>query len=339
MEAWTHTALDMFGRAGLQYGSSWGFDPLRQWLSEELNYPAERIMVGNGSINLLAYLIDFLLRPGDRVLVENPTYDRARLLLELSGALIYGIDLTDDGFDTEQFEVAVKKHTPRLVYVISEFNNPSGARMSLTAREKIADLAETYDFMIIDDGAYYRLRLDGSPITPLRDLAPRHTITLGSFTKLLAPGLRTGWALLPDDLTPEFARFIENRMISPNHFAQSVVTAAVMTPDYTDYLTQITDIFRKKRDVMVHHLTEKLAPLGAKWVHAEGGYFIGLTLPPTPTPIWDAVPRDRLILLNGDDFFVNKQNTNFIRLPFASLDIDEIEQGLEVLARSYTHLV
>lgn len=335
MLAWSTGALDTYGTASLQYGSSRGFLPLREWLSHELKHPAEQIFAGNGSMNLLAYLTAFLLRPGDHVIVENPTYDRARHLFDLAGAIVHGVPQEADGIDVNQLAEVITTYQPKFLYLITEFNNPSGARTSATKRAAIAELARQHNVLLIDDGAYYRLRFEGDPLKPLRDYAPEHTITLGSFTKLLAPGVRTGWALLPDRFCNDFASFIEDRMIAPGTFAQSVVSYAVRTPEYAAYLQRLISVFRQQRDIMTQLLTEHLAPLGASWVHAQGGYFIGLTLPPTSKDIWDAVPADKLILLNGDRFFAGQQHTNFVRLPFASLSADDMESGIRTIAATF----
>lgn len=335
MQAWTTGALNTYGTASLQYGISRGFLPLREWLSQELNYPAGQIFAGNGSMNLLAYLITFLLRPGDHVIVENPTYDRARHLFELAGAIVHGVQQEADGIDIEQLTEVITTHKPRLIYLITEFNNPSGARTSAKKRAAISELAQQHDILLIDDGAYYRLRFEGETLQPLRDYAPEHTITLGSFTKLLAPGVRTGWALLPLRFCDDFATYIEDRMIAPGTFAQSVVSYAVRTSEYAAYLQRLINVFRQQRDILVQLLEEYLAPLGASWIHASGGYFIGLTLPPTSEDIWDAVPEDELILLNGDRFFTGKQHTNFVRLPFASLSAADMEHGILTLAETF----
>ena len=326
-------ALATYGTKALQYGPSWGFQPLREWLSDYLACPVEQIITGNGSINLLAYLVEYLVQPGDVVLVENPTYDRARVLLEKRGAKVLAVETDDDGPDPDQLESLLRAHRPRLFYLIPDFNNPSGVCTSLERRQAIAALAQEHDLLLVEDSAYYDLRFDDVKIPRLRQFAPEHCVTLGSFSKLIAPGLRTGWMMLPGHLAKDLAQHIQDASICPVYFSEACVAQIVQHADYAIHLKGLITTYRGRRDAMLRHLAAHLGSFEARWNHPQGGFFIGLWLPPTERPIWEISAAEGLSLLNGDGFFVGREKTNFVRLPFCSLNDDQMEAGMARMAR------
>lgn len=334
----TEIAAKTYGTDALGYGNAQGFLPLRHWIAKQTMHPAENVIVGNGSMNLISYLMSYRIQAGDRVIIENPTYDRAITLLKQLGASINAIDLESDGLQTGTLEEHFATHKPKLIYLINDFHNPAGTSTSLEKRQVIANLAEQHDCWIVDDSAYYTLRYRGQNITPMRELAPRHTFTAGTFSKLIAPGLRTGWLLVPDEHYANFVNYLEMRYIGTNFYVQSIVTALVNHDAFPSHLAHLIKTYTRRLDTAVAALNQHIAPLGGTWTTPEGGFFIGLTLPPTPKPIWEAPARDQLKLLNGDEFFVGRQNTNFVRLPFCSLNENDFVQGIERLAEAYQRL-
>lgn len=327
-------ALKEDSQAALPYGSVYGYEPLRQWLAQHNDCAADRIIIGNGSMNLIANWAQHYIHPGDYALVESPTYDRALTILRSLGAQVIGLEQHSDGIDPDELAAYIKQYRIKMAYLIPDFNNPSGVSTSDEKRRAIAQLAQQHDFMIVEDGAYSSLRYVGERIPPIRHYAPEHTVSTGSFSKLLAPGLRTGWMVMPENRTQEFATFLLNTYISPNQFAQATIAKAVTSDDFGPHLDFLHKTYLHLLRLTQAALTEHLAPLGVTWTQPEGGFFMGLNLPPTKKPIWDAAPDYGLQLVNGDAFFTLPQSTNFVRLPFCSLTENEVSDGIGRLAKA-----
>ena len=161
MIAASKTALETYGTTILQYGKSYGFVPLREWLAEWQNVPVEQVLTANGSLQVIEFLCYHFLQPGDVVFTEMPSYDRTITLLRRHQANIVGIPLEPDGPNIEALEVALEKHTPKFFYVIPDFQNPSGATCSLEKRKKLVELADKHGFWLLEDAPYRPLRFKG----------------------------------------------------------------------------------------------------------------------------------------------------------------------------------
>ena len=327
-----HRQYDM---AMMRYGNAQGFAPLRHWLATQFESDPDQFIIGNGSINLLAMLTEHYIRENDVVLVENPTYYRAKVLFEAVGAQVIPISLDVDGMDTDRLANIIERHTPKLLYIVPDFHNPTGITTSLEKRQAIAHLAQKNDVLIYEDNAYWSLRYAGTPLPQVRTFAPEHTITSGSFSKLLTPALRTGWIHIPKAIKATLMQYIENRTISPNFFSQATIAAIVQQPQYVQHIAHLRKIYLKRRNHALQTLDHYLATLDATWTQPDGGFFIGLWLPRTKRPIWEVARENGLVVINGDKFFVDKPGQDFVRLPFCSVDEERFRIGIQRLAQAY----
>ena len=214
--------LSTQGAAMLQYGPSLGFQPLRQWLAEWQGVSVDRVLTGNGSLQLIEFLCLHMLKPGDTVLTEAPTYDRTITLLRRHGAKVIGIPIEADGPDVEALERALAKQVPKFFYTIPDFQNPAGVTCSGAKRRRIAELAGQYGFLIVEDAPYRLLRYRGKEEPTLYELAPERTLHMSSFTKLIAPGVRTGFMIGEPSLVARLAKVAEDTYISPGFVAQGI---------------------------------------------------------------------------------------------------------------------
>ncbi|MCA9887037.1 MAG: PLP-dependent aminotransferase family protein [Anaerolineae bacterium] len=325
-------ALEKDSQAALPYGSVYGYGPLRNWLAQQNGTDVDHIIIGNGSMNLIANWAQHYIHPGDYVLVESPTYDRALTILRSLGAQVVALEQYSDGIDPDELAAYVRQYRIKMAYLIPDFNNPSGVSTSEEKRRAIANLAQQNDFIVVEDGAYSSLRYVGQPIPPIRHYAPDHTVSTGSFSKLLAPGLRTGWMIVPDRRVKDFTTYLQNTYISPNQFAQATIAEAVTSADFGPHLKFLHETYLHLLNLTQDALLERLAPLGATWTKPDGGFFFGINLPPTRRPVWDAADDQGLQLVNGDAFFALPKTNNYIRLPFCSLTEGEVSEGIERLA-------
>ena len=317
----------------LQYGKSSGYLPLRKWLAEQHGLDVEQVFVGNGSLQLMDLVCGLLLAPGDAAFVESPSYDRAILTLRRHRANVVGIPLAPDGVNLEALEAAVATHRPKLFYIIGDFQNPSGVTTVAAKRRHIAALAEKHGFWIIEDVPYRRLRYYGEEEPTFLSLAPGRVLQMSSFSKLLSPGMRTGYLLGPAEVVGRLAKVAEDTYITPVLPTQGIVYEYCRRGLLEPNIARLRDLYRPKLEATLAALAAELP--GAEWATPEGGYFVGVTLPAgidTPTLLAKAGEAG-LVLTNGDGFFVEPPSRAFVRIPFCSLSPDEVAAGVARLGK------
>src|SRR5262245_30166512 len=203
-------AFKTTGTAMLQYGPAPGFAPLREWLAAWQGVSADRVLTGNGSLQLIEFLCLLLVKPGDVVLTEVPTYDRTIGLLRRHGATVVGVPLEPDGPDIGALERALASGAPRFFYTIPDFQNPSGGTCSGAKRKQIVEIARRHDLLVVEDAPYRLLRYRGREEPTLYQLAPERTLHMSSFTKLIAPGVRTGFMVGTPQIIAKLAKVAED---------------------------------------------------------------------------------------------------------------------------------
>ena len=195
---------------------------LRNWLAEWQGVKPEQVLAGNGSLELIEFLCTALLKPGDVVFTEAPSYDRAITLFRRHGLTVVGVPLEADGPNIEALEKLLAQHTPKLFYVIPDFQNPSGATCSAEKRKRIAELAGQHDVLLLEDAPYRLLRYRGTQEPTLYSMAPQRTLHMTSFTKLIAPGVRLGFMMGDAAILAKIAKVAEDTYIAPGGFAHGV---------------------------------------------------------------------------------------------------------------------
>jgi 2-aminoadipate transaminase len=327
-------ALKARGTAMLQYGPSAGFQPLREWIAQWQGVSVDRVLTGNGSLQIVEFLCLALLKPGDVVFTENPTYDRTITMLRRHGMQVVGIQLDADGPNIAALEAAIAKHAPKVFYVIPDFQNPSGTTCSGEKRRTLAALAQRHNFLIVEDAPYRPLRYRGTEEPSVYSLAPEHTLFMCSFTKLIAPGVRTGFMIGRPDLIQKLAKVAEDTYISPGYLAQGITHEWCQRGLLQPQIERLKKLYLPRLDACLAAL-DKYMP-GAVEARPDGGFFISLTLPEgvlTSTVRTEAAKR-QLNLSDGLAFFPNGGGERFLRLPFCALTPAEIEEGVKRLAES-----
>lgn len=326
--------LDREGEVVLQYGKARGYLPLREIAAGEAGVDPERVVVGQGSLNLQDLCARMLLGPGDLVYVEEPTYDRTLTLLRRAGAHVVGFPVADDGVDVEAVEDRLRKgERPVFFYLIPDFQNPSGTVLSLEKRERLVALARTAGFWIVEDVPYRRLRYRGEDLPTLFDLAPDRVIQIFSYSKLISPGLRVGYAIAPEPLIERLAKTAEDSYINASYLNQAIVAEFIRRGWLEEQIARLRDLYRPRLDAALTALEVHLTGL-ATWHRADGGFFLGITLAnQVPADgLQEAARRADLLLTDGRAFFANGGGDGFVRLPFCSLTPEEIHEGVARLA-------
>ena len=322
------------GAAILQYGPSLGFQPLREWLAEWQQVSADRVLTGNGSLQLIEFLCLHMVQPGDVVFTESPSYDRTLGLLRRHKATIVGIPLDPDGPNIEALENALARRVPKFLYVIPDFQNPAGTTCSGAKRRRIAELAERHGFLIVEDAPYRLLRYRGTAEKTIYELAPDRTLHMSSFTKLIAPGVRTGFMIGEPGIIKKLAKVAEDTYISPGYVAQGITYEWCRRGLLPPQIESLKKLYAPRLDACLAGLDRYMPD--ATTTRPDGGFFISLTLPPgvTTIAVREHAAKRSLNLADGLAFFPEGGGERFLRLPFCALTPSEIDEGIRRLADS-----
>jgi 2-aminoadipate transaminase len=322
----------------LQYGQQRGYAPLREQLADEYGVSPGEILVGNGSLQLQDLVSSYLIRPGAAVYTEQPSYDRAIKTFRRRGAKTIGIPLEEDGISVERLEAALERAIPAFLYLVPDFQNPAGATLSLEKRRRVVELASTYDFKVIEDIPYRKLRYEGEDPPLLREFDPTNVITMSSFSKLLSPGMRVGLMISSEDLISEVTALGEDTYLSPVLPTQAAVAEFLRRGLLTPNVERLKDLYTPRWKAMAGAVRRELPD--AQAFIPSGGFFVSVMLPEDAN-IEDLVNRAKdvgLVLTPGAAFFADPddggatEGDRFVRLPFCAVTPDQIEEGVKRLA-------
>jgi DNA-binding transcriptional MocR family regulator len=322
----------------LQYGQQPGYPALRRVLAQEYGVTDREIMVGNGSLHLQDLLSAYLIKPGATVLTEQPSYDRAITTFRRRGAKVIGIPLENDGLSIERLEAEVKRQVPAFLYLVPDFQNPAGATMSLEKRRAVVELANQYNFWVIEDVPYRKLRYQGENLPLLREIDPARIVTMSSFSKLLSPGLRVGYMVASADLVAAVTSLGEETYLSPVLPTQAAVAEYIQRGWLEPNIERLKTLYRPRWEMMVSSAHRYLPQ--AQVFAPDGGFFVSVMLPKDANTK-DLVARAKehnLILTPGQAFFADPDDgtapdgERFVRLPFCAVTPEQIEEGVRRLA-------
>jgi 2-aminoadipate transaminase len=318
----------------LQYGHAAGYPPLREAIAAQAGVDSTRVVIGQGSLQLLDHVVRLLVKPADVVLVEQPTYDRTLTLLCRAGAQVIGIDLEEDGPSISLLESELKKGLkPVLFYTIPDFQNPTGSVMSDSKRRHLLDLANRYGFLVVEDAPYRTLRYSGKTLPSLFELDRERVLQMSSFSKLISPGLRVGYAVLPPALAPRVIKFAEDTYINASLLNQAMVHRFTQKGWMDSQLEALKKLYSQRLDSLLLALKENMKEKG-DWNHPQGGFFVSFTVRRELkiAELLRNAEKAGLQLSDGRGFFV-QGGQSFIRLPFCALTPAEIQIGIQRLAQ------
>jgi 2-aminoadipate transaminase len=322
----------------LQYGQQQGYPPLRRQLAGEYGVSEKEVMIGNGSLQLQDLIATYLIKPGATVLVEQPSYDRAITTFRRRGAKVIGIPLEEDGIIIERLEAQLKRDVPAFMYLVPDFQNPTGATMALEKRRAVIDLANRYGFWIIEDVPYRKLRYAGEDLPLLREIDPQRIITMSSFSKLLAPAMRVGYMVAPAEFIAAVTRLGEETYLSPVLPTQAAVSEYIRRGWLGPNIEHLKELYRPRWRAMVAAVQRELP--NAQAFLPNGGFFVSVMLPDSANTA-NLVERARehgLVLTPGQAFFADPDDGHapngekFVRLPFCAVTPEQIDEGVRRLA-------
>ena len=326
------------GAAVFSYGPGGGYGPLRAWVGERHGVGPERVVLTvGGLLGFVLYAAELLERRPGRVLVEAPSYDRPLKVLAREGAEIVPLAMDDEGLDPDALEhdLDSRQDAPSFLYTIPTFQNPSGRTLSAERRRRIAEIAGRHGLPVLEDDPYGLVRYEGDAPPTLHELEGGELVTYtSSFSKTVAPGLRTGYFVLPAADSVAFEERANSTYISPPFFTQATISEFIDQGRFGPNLERVREGLRARRDAMLEAL-EAAFPEGASWSRPEGGYFLWLDLG-DGGDVADLARRaddEAVAFVPGTDFFPrgSELGASSARLAFSYEPPERIREGIERL--------
>ncbi len=326
------------GTLALQYSLTTGVQQLKEAIVERyakqgVELTPEEVQITGGSQQGLDVIARVFLEPGAVVLTETPTYLGMLQAFSFYGVKYVSVDTDDNGVIPEDIEAKIKKHSPRLIYLVSTFQNPTGITISDERRIKIVEIARKYNIPIIDDNPYGEIRFAGEEVKPLKYYGKGHVIELGTFSKLLAPGLRVAWIVSNPFVQPIIERMKQAMDLHSATFNQYVIADFINKGHLERHIELIKKVYGKKRDCMIKML-EKYFGDKVSWTTPEGGLFLWIKTPDhlSATEMLPKAIAAKVAYVPGKFFYSAEQDDSTMRLNFCNATEENIEEGLKRLA-------
>lgn len=348
LAACADAVLTSDGAAALQYGTTEGYRPLRDWVSGYLDREVglaagpDQLVITAGSQQGLDLVAKILLDPGDVVLTENPAYLGALQAFRSYEARIVGLPTDEEGMDpsalADYLRTGAEGSRPKLLYLVTNFQNPTGLTTTERRRRELARVAAEFDLAVLEDDPYGALRFEGDRLRPLASLPEAgHALYLGTASKMLAPGLRVAWLAARDPQVRE--RIVVAKQACDLHtssLTQRLVEHYVRAPERLEaHLTRLRSVYRERRNVMVAALRRWL-PEGCEWTQPEGGLFLWVRLP-GGADASELLPRAlarKVAFVPGAPFWIGQADASTLRLNFSNANPERIEEGIRRLGEA-----
>lgn len=321
------------------YGNSYGYPPLREWIATKHGAAAGQVLITNGSLQADAFLFHQLLKAGDHVIVEKPTYDRTLLNLREIGAEIHQVTLHPDGIDTTELRGLLESLAgvgvrPKLAHIIPNFQNPAGVTLSLSKRRELLALAAEFGFTIFEDDPYADIRFRGGRLPSMLDLDTAGIVVhASSFTKTVCPGVRVGYLVGPTRLIDDIAKKATNLYISAGQVAQGLVHQFCVSGDIDRSIATVKQALSERATLLADSLRERIS--GVELTEPDGGYFLWIKLPEDVhvDKLLPAATERGVAVVKGSDFLLDG-GEHELRLAFSAVTVDLIDTGVRRLAEA-----
>lgn len=351
MEEACRTVLDNKAAIALQYGETEGYLPLRDMIAKHIRRygiqaSAENVLITSGSQQALDLIGKLLINPGDRILVEAPTYLGALQAFSVYGAEYVSVACDADGLRTDLLDSALRAG-PKFIYVLPNFQNPGGTTLSEERRRTLVYLADRHGIPIIEDDPYGQLRYEGEHLPSLvvldrENLRRDNGYTLGNviylstFSKTLSPGLRLGWVVAPPEVIAKLAQLKQGADLHTATFTQVVAHEIARGNFLDEHVKRLRSVYRERRDVMLDALAQNMPP-GVTWTRPQGGLFLWVTLPEglDANQLFHEALKQNVAFVPGDSFFApdvaRREGSRHFRLNFSNATPEKIREGIRRL--------
>lgn len=341
--------LNEMGDQALQYGTTEGYQPLREMIAKNaskygIQISADNVLITSGSQQALDLLGKIFINRGDRVLVESPTYLGALQAWNAYGVKYVTIPFDEDGMRTNLLESRLRNGI-KFIYVLPNFQNPTGVTLSRERRKQLVDIADAYGVPIVEDDPYGQLRYEGEHLPPVVVLDDEmrakevpiysgNVIYTSTFSKILAPGLRLAWVVAPEDVILKLVQAKQGCDLNTSTLNQYLVYQVANSDWMKSHITTIRKTYRHRRDTMLQAL-EQYMPEGVQWTKPKGGLFLWVTLPETINTgaIFQSAVDDKVAFVPGGSFHPLGGGENTMRLNFSYTKPDVIMEGIKRLSK------
>ncbi len=343
----TRKVLAERGEQALQYGATEGYRPLRELLAQRmssgnLQLTVDNILIVSGSQQGLDLLGRIMLDPGDRIVVEAPTYMGALQAWNSYGASYVMVPMDEQGMQTAYLE-EVLQQDPKFIYVLPNFQNPTGVTLTEERRHALVSKAQQYGIPIVEDDPYGELRFEGKHLPSLLQLAGEwqeggayrgNAIYLGTFSKIMAPGMRLGWVIAPSEVISKLVQAKQGVDLHTATFTQMIAYELLKDGFLDEHVHLIRRVYQERRDAMLAAM-EEYFPAGVKWTHPQGGMFLWVTLPEgsDATELLKQALEHNVVFVPGASFYPNGGVSNTLRLNYSHDKPERIQEGIERLGR------
>ncbi|MFO7923227.1 MAG: PLP-dependent aminotransferase family protein [Bacteroidales bacterium] len=330
----------------LQYGTTEGDIHLRELLVDRyrkqgLEIDVDNLIITTASQQALDLLPKVFIDPGDKIICSLPSYLGGISAFSFYGARMVGVELDKHGMRSDLLEEKLKKmrafgEKPKFIYTIPDFQNPAGITMPESRRREILDIARKYDLLIVEDSPYRELRYEGSPQKMIYAMDNTgQVISIGTFSKILAPGFRIGWIIADKAITEKLVTAKQTADLCTSPFVQKIAARYLETGIFDDHLKKITAMYREKRDIMLSALKEYM-PEGVSWTEPEGGLFLFLTLPEymDAGELFMQAVEEKVAFVLGNVFYCDGCGKNTMRLNFSFASKEMNVEGVKRLAKA-----
>ena len=332
--------ISIYGGQVFQYGATQGVMQLREAVAERYGVSVERVQITSSSQQGIDVCTRVLVDPGDVILTSSPSYLGALQSFRSYRADIRGVAHMNDIDSFREAYVQVIEQVLsegkkiKFLYMIPDFQNPSGESLTFGERKMLVELARRYGFLIVEDSPYRELRYEGEDIPTMYSIDPDIVIHLGSFSKIFAPGFRLGWAIAHPEILDKIYVCKQSLDLCPPVFDQYVAAEFLRSGRLDANLSRSIGLYKAKRDLLLS-LLDKYMPQGVRWTHPEGGLFLFLTMPEgfDAVKFYDTALDAGVAYVAGEFFHPDGSGKNTMRMNFSFMTEEKITEGVQLLAR------
>jgi 2-aminoadipate transaminase len=330
--------LEEHGPEALQYGTTEGFTPLRKMIARHakrygITAGPENILITCGSQQALDLIGKVFIDPGDQIIVEKPTYLGALQAWNAYEPNFLGVPIDAEGIRLDELEQALETGG-KFLYLMPNFQNPSGVTISLERRKKLVELAAKHEVPLIEDDPYGQLRYEGKHITPIFALDGADVIYLSTFSKILSPGLRLGWMIAQPEIIHRLVQAKQGTDLHTSTLIQMVVYEVSRGGFLDRQVRAIRSVYRERRDAMLSAMKQYF-PSGVTWTQPQGGLFLWVTLPASldSAEVLREALKEKVAFVPGASFYADGSGANTMRLNFSYAKPAIIEEGIRRLGK------
>ncbi len=328
---------DEFQSTAMQYSLSMGIPPLREVIAARetkkgIKTTAENILITSGSQQAIDIIARAFIDPGDYVICEYPTYVGAMQAMNFYQPKYAPVQMDDEGMVVDQLEDAIKKYHPKFIYTVATFQNPTGITMSMERRKKLIEIAAKHNIPIIDDNPYGEIRFAGQPLPDLKALDCDGVISLGTFSKICAPGLRIAWINGPLRMMPVFEKVKQGTDLHSNTFTQYMLNHYIRSGGLDKQIPRLIENYGAKLKRMLEEI-DRHFPKEIVTTRPQGGLFLWGVMPEgmSGKEILQKAIEKKVAFVYGSPFYPDGKNDNTFRLNFSNATLDGISEGIKRL--------